>query len=163
MKKIANFFGVFTSFWIPFFCNCQFCGVLVSAVVEAEDLAQPSLWSSLLWPPYLHLLYWGTVEKMVVGFFSTFPYFFGPFSLYMILLAKEIHWPLAFFIVLTKWFLGRFVSDVCVTFNFISKQVKTVSEKTPSSHKPPRYEISENNFRFDYKSVLLILNVCIVS
>ena len=49
----------------------------------------------------------------------------------------------------------------------VSKQAKIESEKKPSDEEWPRYEVSENNFRFDesttHKSALLILNVSIVS
>ena len=52
------------------------------------------------------------------------------------------------------------------TFNFISKQVKIESGKTQRGERSRRYEVSENNFRFDesisHKSGLLVLNVNIV-
>ena len=40
-----------------------------------------------------------------------------------------------------------------LTFNFISKQAKIESRKTPRGEKSPRYEVSENNFRF-YESTV---------
>ena len=54
------------------------------------------------------------------------------------------------------------------TFNFISKQVNIEIGKIPRGEKSPRFEVSENNFRFDestlsHKIVQSILNVGIVS
>ena len=44
-----------------------------------------------------------------------------------------------------NWLLGRFVSR--------HKQAKIESEKALSDEELPRYEVSENNFRFDENSI----------
>ena len=77
-KKMATLLGVSTSFWSPYFCNHLFCGrrccktsICISCCREADDSPAPTLWSSLLSSPSLHLLYWGTVFLtlvMVAGF-----------------------------------------------------------------------------------------------
>ena len=136
--------------------------VFVSAVAETDDSTPPTYEALCFHLTYLHLFYWGTVFLNLAGWwlssispFATFArsindftISFEAFSLFMIPFRRGIiHWELAVFIVLSIHCLAGLC---CVfTVNFISKEVKIESGKTPFGQKSPRCKVFENNFCFD--------------
>ena len=65
--------------------------------------------------------------------------------------SRVIHWQPA---VLQSQQIDCLAGLCCLfTFNFIGNQVKIESGKTPRGEKSPRYEVSENYFRFDESSI----------
>ena len=124
--------------------------------VEADDSPAPTLWRSLLSLP---LLYWGTFEQMVAGRFSSINhfdvlqiykwlhnFFWGIFTIHDSVYERDT--------LATGCLLCQRIDCLAgfcrvFTFNFIRKQVKIESWKAPRGEKSPKYEVSENNFRFD--------------
>ena len=146
MEKIANLLRVSTSFLSPYFCNRSFCGTRCCETSICRDLYQlklvcetsiscleadgspaPTLWSSLLSPPFPPPLVLGnslsnscSTDSCWFSSIITFAMFaisindfttsFGVFSLSIISFTREMHWPAAVFTVLTNWMLRKFVS-----------------------------------------------------
>ena len=159
--------------------------VFVSVVLEADLSPASTLKSSLLSPPLPPPLVLGnglsyscwtdgcrflsiSPFAMFAKSINDFTISFGAFSLFMIPITRRMHWPLAVFTVLTNWLLGIFglLWHICLPSISLASKSKIESRKNPRSEKSPRYEVSENNFRFNESTVpywcspLSFLNQC---
>ena len=158
-------------FWSPYFARSIVDRVvklvLFVSVTEADVSPAPTLRNSLLLfllppPLVLHNSLPNSFVTDVCWFSSVSPFamFAKPINdctisfggILTIHDSREMHRQPAVFTVLANWLFGRFVSFS--TLNFISKQVKIDSGKTLRGVESPRYEVSENNFRFDGSSIL---------
>ena len=173
-KKIANLLVIYSRFWRPYFCNRLFCGRRCCKTSICIIYCR-NKWLTCINPmnsqPSHHLSYWGTVfltlvEQMVAGFHPWLHYFFwGILTIHDSVFERDALATRCLYCLnkLTTW-------QVCVA---CLPLISLVSKSKQRAGKPhvARSRLSTNFLQtifvlmkaLFHKSVLLILNVSIVS